>query len=154
MAELTWPRDKTAKLLDVSPRHLVRLVADGIIPKHERGRYNPIEANVAYIRYLRDRTNVPDPSSSDFFVEKLAKIKAERAEIELSMEIKRGLRIPIDDAAEVTNAVFHGIAGILKANRDKILTEKHINEILGAMRDACKKICSSNGQNITQSVEL
>jgi hypothetical protein len=155
MAELTWPAERTAQLLDVTPRHLRRMVLDGIIPKHERGRYNPIVANVGYIRYLRDRMSVPDPSSSEFLVEKLAKIKAERAEIDLSMEIKRGLRIPIDDAAEVTNSVFQGIAGILKANRDKILTEKHINEMLGSMRDACKKICGSNGRHdLTESVEV
>ena len=74
---------------------------------------------------------------------------AKKAEIDLSMEIKRGLRIPIDDAAAVTNQVFQGIAGILKANRDKPLTEKHINEVLSSMRDACTKICASpNGGSV------
>lgn len=154
MAELTWPAERTAQLLDVTPRHLRKMVTDGIIPKHERGRYEPIKANVAYIRYLRDRKPVPEASASEFFIEKLAKIKAERAEIELTMEIKRGLRIPINDASELTNSVFQGIAGILKANRDKTLTEKHINDMLGSMRDATKKICGANGRHdITSEVE-
>jgi hypothetical protein len=152
--DLTWPAEKMAKFIDVTPRHLRRMVQEGIIPKHERGRYSPIAVNLAYIRYLRDRVNAPEQSSTEFFAAKLAKIRAEKEEIDLSMEIKRGLRIPIEDAEEVTNHVFQGIAGVLKANRDKILTEKHINEMLGSMRDCLKKICGSNGQNIAQGMEL
>jgi hypothetical protein len=72
---------------------------------------------------------------------------AKKAEIELNMEIKRGLRIPIADALDVTNRVFQSIAGTLKANRDKVLTEKHINEMLGALRDATRKIASNNGRH-------
>jgi hypothetical protein len=150
MGDLTWPAEKMAKMIDVTPRHLRRMVSEGIIPKHERGRYNPFAVNVAYIRFLRDRVQSPDLSSSEFFAAKLAKIRAEKEEIDLSMEIKRGLRIPIEDAEEVANRVFQSIAGTLKANRDKILTEKHINEMLGALRDACKKISGSNGRHDLQ----
>jgi phage terminase Nu1 subunit (DNA packaging protein) len=147
MSELTWPAEKMAKFIDVSPRHLQRLVADGIIPKHERGRYSPIQVNLAYIRYLRDRAAMPGQSESEYAAAKLAKIRAEKEEIDLTMEIKRGLRIPIEDALEVTNRVFQSIAGTLKANRDKVLTEKHINEMLGALRDATRRIGSSNGRH-------
>ncbi len=52
MSDLTWPADKMAKMIDVTPRHLRRMVSEGIIPKHERGRYNPFAVNIAYIRYL------------------------------------------------------------------------------------------------------
>jgi hypothetical protein len=43
---------------------------------------------------------------------------AKKAEIELDMEIKRGLRIPIQDALDVTNRVFQSIAGTLKSRQN------------------------------------
>jgi phage terminase Nu1 subunit (DNA packaging protein) len=143
---LTWPVEKMAKFIDISPRRLQQLVQEGIIPKEDRGRYSPIAVNLAYIRYLRDRVQSPDQSDSEYFAAKLAKLKAEREQIELDMEIKRRQRIPLEDVIEVTNRVFQSIAGTLKANRDKLLTEKQINEMLTALRDAgARMTTSTNG---------
>jgi phage terminase Nu1 subunit (DNA packaging protein) len=143
---LTWPAEKMAKFIDISPRRLQQLVQEGIIPKEDRGRYSPIAVNLAYIRYLRDRVQSPAQSGNELAAAKLAKLKAEREQIELDMEIKRRLRIPIDDALEVHNRVFQAIAGTLKANRDKLLTENQINEMLTALRDAgARMTTSANG---------
>src|SRR4030095_7702640 len=70
--------------IDVTPRRLQQLVQEGVVPKCEgRGRYNPIAVNLAYIRFLRDRVQSPEASDSEFFAVKLAKLKAEREQIEL-----------------------------------------------------------------------
>jgi hypothetical protein len=61
-------------------------------------------------------------SDSEFFQAKLAKLKSEREKIDLENRILRSEMIPIEDALAATSLVFGAISGILKANRDKILT--------------------------------
>jgi hypothetical protein len=135
MSNLTWPTARMAKLIDVTQRRLQQLVQEGVVPKCEgRGRYNPFAVNVAYIRFLRDRVQSPEPSYSEFFAAKLAKLRAEREQIDLENQITRSERMPIEDALAATKLVFGAISGILKANRDKILTVDQINEIFAEMR--------------------
>src|SRR4030095_7209146 len=109
----TWPAEKMAKFINITPRRLQQLVQEGIIPKEDRGRYSPIAVNLAYIRYLRDRVQSPDQSDSEYFAAKLAKLKAEREQIELDMEIKRGSRIPIQDVNEISKFIFAHIRGVI-----------------------------------------
>jgi hypothetical protein len=127
-----------AKFIDVSPRRLRQLVQEGIVPKHERGRYNPIEVNLAYIRFLRDRANTPEWSDSEMFAAKLGKLKAERAQIQIDIECKRKTRIPIDDVLEAHDELFKSTVGQLKAHRGKILTVDLFNEIMAEWRAAAK----------------
>jgi hypothetical protein len=56
----------------------------------------------------------------------------------LENRILRSEMIPIEDALTATNLVFDAISGILKANRDKILTIDQINEIFAEMRKVAK----------------
>ena len=119
-----------------NPRRLQQLVQEGVVPKSEgRGRYNPIAVNLAYIRYLRDRVQSPELSVDEFFTAKLAKIKSEREMVELEMSIKRRERVPIDVVTAVNNEVAMAIAGILRANVDKVLTRNLINEIFEQFSD-------------------
>jgi hypothetical protein len=129
-----------SKFIDVSPRRLRQLAAEGIVPKAGRARYRPFEVNVVYIRFLRDRVQSPELSDGEFFQAKLAKLKSEREQIELSMQIVRGERIPLGDALAATKLVFGSIAGILKANRNKMLTEAQINEIFDQMRTTARQL--------------
>ena len=55
--------------------------------------------------------------------------------VDLEMEIKRGERIPIQECLTVDNEVFQTIAGTIKANRDKPLTESLANEMFDVLRD-------------------
>src|SRR5262245_26231048 len=124
---LTWPTQRMAKFIDVTPRRLQQLAQEGVIPKCEaRGRYNPVLVTQSYIRFLRDRAESPELSNDEFYAAKLAKLKAERASIELDMEIKRGSRIPLDIVADSANRVFRIYAGTLKANHNKVLTQEVI----------------------------
>jgi ABC-type phosphate transport system substrate-binding protein len=56
------------------------------------------------------------------------------------MQITRGERIPIEDALAAMKLVFGSIAGILKANRNKTLTEPQINEIFDQMRTTARQL--------------
>ncbi len=55
-------------------------------------------------------------------------------EIDLEMEIKRGLRIPVSDCLSIDNEVFQSIAGTLKANTGKYLNEDVTNEIFDGLK--------------------
>src|SRR4029453_11027568 len=153
MSNLTWPTTRMAKFIDVTPRRLQQLVQEGVVPKCEgRGRYNPIAVNFAYIRFRRDRAQLPSSSDSELSAAKLAKLKSEREQIELSMQITRGERIPIEDALAAAKLVFCSIAGILKANRNKMLTEAQINEIFDMIRNAMDRLQHDYGNGVFPDV--
>lgn len=141
-----------AKMMDISPGRLRQLVLDGVVPKVGRDRYEPFVVNIAYIRFLRDRVQSPELSDSEFHLAKLAKLKSEREQIELDMQIKRGLRIPREDVDLACNMIFKSISGILKSNRNKTLTEEQINEIFEQFRATAKKLRHdySNGSVLVQ----
>ena len=127
---LTWPAVRMAKMLDVTPSRLRQLVLEGVVPKEGRDRYKPFEANVAYIRFLRDRVQSPELSDSEFFAAKLAKLKAEREMIDPQVSIVRGERIPINDVNEAVGQVFGAIRAIVKS----ALPVDRANEVFDEMR--------------------
>tara|TARA_R110002012_G_scaffold259343_1_gene440653 strand:+ start:698 stop:1234 length:537 start_codon:yes stop_codon:yes gene_type:complete len=75
-----------AKLLDLSERHVRRLVDEGVLVRNEgkNARY-PITNVTLYIRYLRERAYGKNVSATDLHTEKIriAKNTADRTEIEL-----------------------------------------------------------------------
>ena len=88
MSNLTWPTERMARLIDVSPRRLQQLVQEGVVPKCEgRGRYNPLAVTQAYIRFLRDRVQSPELSDSEFFNAKLNKIRSEHEMIKTQTKL-------------------------------------------------------------------
>ena len=127
-----------AKFIDVTPRRLQQLAQEGVIPQCEgRGRYNPIAVNLAYIRFLRDRAQSPESSDSELYAARLAKLKSEREQIELSMQIVRGERIPRQDVEAVCALVFQSIRGVIKGSKLPIAS---CNEIFDSLRTATKEL--------------
>src|SRR4030095_1707616 len=138
MSNLTWPPARMAKFIDVTPRRLQQLVQEGVVPKCEgRGRYNPVAVNLAYIRFLRDRAQLPSSSDSELSAAKLAKLKAEREQIDLQMSILRGQRIPIEDVNAVVGMAFQSVRAIIKASK---LPVESCNEIFAALRQASEEL--------------
>ena len=119
---LTWPSEKMVKFIDLTPRRLRQLVDEGVVPREERGRYNPFAVMVAYIRFLRDRVQSPEASDSEFFAVKLAKLKAEREQIELANEITRGKYYERDALHFLYKHVSAIITQTLKGNLNRVLT--------------------------------
>ena len=71
---------------------------------------------------------------------------ARKEEIDLDMEIKRKERLPIADCLAVDNEVFQAIAGTIKANRNKQLSEEVTNEIFDNLRDWAGRL-NGNGKH-------
>jgi phage terminase Nu1 subunit (DNA packaging protein) len=118
-----------AKMIDVSPRRLRQLVQEGIVPKAERGRYNPFAVNLAYIRYLRDRATQPDMSNTDFAFERLGKTKAERELLELELAKERRQLIPRERCFMFIENIFVAVkmkiagSGLSDIEKDQILND-------------------------------
>jgi len=45
-----------AKFMDISRKRFYQLMPEGVCPQVARGRYDALQTNISYIRYLRDRT--------------------------------------------------------------------------------------------------
>ncbi len=62
------------------------------------------------------------------------------AGIELDMQTKRKERIPLADLEAVNERAFSNVAGMLKAQRDKLLTEQTINDLLTELRSVSEVV--------------
>lgn len=101
----TVPIEVLARILDLSDRRIPQLVAEGIIPKTDRGRYPLIPCVQGYIRYLRAGSKGQNLGSEALAVNH-AKLTSARAEIE---ELKRakmaGEMVPRDQIARAWSEV-------------------------------------------------
>lgn len=59
---------------------------------------------------------------------------ARKAQIDLEMEVTAKKRIPLEVAESINEQVHSNVAGIIKAHRDKTLTEDVIHDILTELR--------------------
>lgn len=122
---LTADTTQLAKFLDITPRHLRRLKADGILVlardadgEELRGRYELVPNNIAYIRYLR-RLERPDDAGENQYLalrNKHMAAEAEHAALDLKL-YKQQLHRADDTAFAVGNMVEAAKARILKIPR-------------------------------------
>jgi phage terminase Nu1 subunit (DNA packaging protein) len=94
-ANLTADTTQMARFIDMTPRHVRRLQAEGILTLardengHEvRGRYELYANNIAYIRYLRRKTQqLDDTSEAEYTMlrNRRTAADAERSELELKL---------------------------------------------------------------------
>tara|TARA_R110002110_G_scaffold12120_4_gene57606 strand:- start:137 stop:667 length:531 start_codon:yes stop_codon:yes gene_type:complete len=84
-----------ARLCDLSKRRVQQLVAEGVIPKNDEGRYYLEEAIPAYIKFLKDKSIKPGIISLDKVRARKTLADAEMAEIDLS--VRRGELVEVKD---------------------------------------------------------
>ena len=134
--DLTWPTERMAKFIDVSPRRLQQLVQEGVVPKSSHGRYSPIAVNLAYIRYLRDRSAGGLNGDSDFSKEKLGKTKAERELLEMELAKERKEVIAADRVFSFMENVFVAVKmQIMSLPLSDVEKERILNNLV-SLRDA------------------
>ncbi len=96
-----------AKLLEITPRHLQRLVTDGVVPRYSRGKYELVPVVQAYVRYLRDQTTGGEVGPGDPTRE-IQSLKAERLRMEVAQD--KGELLPamaLESYAAQVGAVMH-----------------------------------------------
>ena len=99
-----------AKMIDVTPRRLAQLAAQGIVPRERRGRYHPVKVVQGYIRFLRDRTPMESVGAEKMQSAKLRKVEASARREELALLREERELVPI----ESVKSVWTRIAGDLR----------------------------------------
>ena len=98
--QATYPVATIAKLLLLSERRVYQLVTDGVIPKHDRGRFEIGPSVQGYIRFLQERQIGGNSAPTDYQAEKarLTKLQADYKEIELAQ--LKGTLMPMELVVE------------------------------------------------------
>jgi hypothetical protein len=65
---------------------------------------------------------------------------ARRKQIDLEMEVTRRERVPLEVLEEINEEAFSNVAGMLKANTGKALTEELVNDLYALFRDIAAKV--------------
>ena len=94
---ITLSTQGMARLLDITPRWLSEKTKDGTIPALGRGRYDPMEAVVAYVNFIKIGAEKKQGSES---LDNLRDMKAK--ELRLNMARKDRGVIDLDEAMAVT----------------------------------------------------
>ena len=93
-----YPTATMAKLLMLSPRRLQQLVADGVIPKVQRGRYELAPVVQAYIQYLRERAiNIPESGDEGAHAQRTRLLKQQADKLEMENESSRGRLVTLGE---------------------------------------------------------
>jgi phage terminase Nu1 subunit (DNA packaging protein) len=94
MATTSVDTNQLARLFDVTPRHIQRLTADGVLQRARdvdgtelRGRYELLLNVRAYVKYLRTQARLDDASESKYVQLRNQKMAAEAEQAELRLKL-------------------------------------------------------------------
>jgi phage terminase Nu1 subunit (DNA packaging protein) len=93
----TVPIDTICKLLDLTPQRVNQLAREGIIPKHERGRYELVPVVRAYIQYLRMGNLKKDLPEDDYTTHRMRLTRAKADIMEMEKAQMEEKLIPAED---------------------------------------------------------
>src|SRR3954453_6727073 len=101
IATTSFPLDTISQLLDLTPRRVQQLSAEGVIPRAQRGRYELVPAVQGYIRFLRGHAQAreADPAA------RARKAEAAEANLRLKAAQERLTRIKADKLASKLIAI-------------------------------------------------
>jgi phage terminase Nu1 subunit (DNA packaging protein) len=110
-APAAYPAETIARLLDLTPRRVQQLVAESVIPRAERGRYEVVPVVRAYVRYLRERAMASEVGQDAFAQHRarLTKARADMAELEHAQMLQ-----DLVPAAQVEQA-WAALVGVLRS---------------------------------------
>ena len=100
-----YDKNAVAKFLKMTPKNVERLTEKGILTPKQGGLYSLIEANHAYITYLRDH-NPENEENIDLNEEKAKLTKAKRQSEELDLAVKKGELHRTEDIERVMSATL------------------------------------------------
>ena len=106
-----YPLDTIAKLLDLTPRRVQQLAAEGAIPKAERGKYDLVGAVRGYIKHLRAMAQAGDSGAEDYSAQRARLTRARADMAEMEREQLRKELIPADDI----EGAWLAVTGIMRS---------------------------------------
>jgi len=138
MAPTTFPLDFISKLLDLTPRRVQQLSAEGVIPKAERGQYELVPAIQGYIRYLKERSIKADTSGDDYNAHRTRLTKARADLAEMEKEQIREQLIPAGDVERAWIDVSQNMRQKLLAFPQRVAPEVYAAEKLIEVKSILK----------------
>ena len=141
MAAQTFPLETICKLLDLTPQSIARLVNDGIIPRHSRGRYELVPCVRGYIKFLRERALKGDASSvSGDLTSHRTRLTAARADLaEMEKAQMENSLIPAEDIASAWEAMTSNMRSKMLAIPSKaapaVYAADNLNEAKSILKD-------------------
>ena len=98
----------------MTPKNVQRLTEKGVLQTKQGELYSLVEANHAYIEYLRDKT--PDNEQEIDYTEERAKlVKAKRINEEMDLAVKKGELHKAEDVKKVVTATLVNFKSRLSA---------------------------------------
>ena len=109
-----YDKNAVAKFLNMTPKNVERLTEKGILQTKQGKLYSLVEANHAYITYLRDRS--PETEDAVDLNEERAKLtKAKRLNEELDLAVKKGELHKAEDVEKIMSATLINFKSRLSA---------------------------------------
>jgi phage terminase Nu1 subunit (DNA packaging protein) len=117
----TVDQTQFAKLVGITPRHIQRLTASGVLTKARdedgkelRGRYELAKNILAYCNYLREQAKLDDTSESKWVMLRNKKMAADAELSELTLKVRQGVLHRAEDVE------FH-VTNMLTAFKSRVL---------------------------------
>ena len=107
--ETKWTRERMAKFLDITPRHLNYLAQNGVVPNPQGGEWQAAACVVKYIRHLRDAAGAGGKE------DKVRKLKAEADTAEMEAANMKGTLMLKDDGKQIFAEVRVAIRKIIES---------------------------------------
>jgi phage terminase Nu1 subunit (DNA packaging protein) len=92
-----YPVDAISRLLNITPARIRQLVAEGIIPRAERGKYDLIRCVRGYVKYLQERAEGRGVEPSGLHDERMRLLSAQAEHRELEVAALRRSLLPFDE---------------------------------------------------------
>jgi hypothetical protein len=152
-SELTADTTQLAKFLDITPRWVRHLKAEGILKlardadgKELKGRYELLANNIAYIRHLREQAKLGDTSQAEFNLHRNRRVAADAERAELELKLFKGSVHRADDVEVVLTtritAAKSRILAIAPRVTRTILGETDFQTVHDKIYAECESACN------------
>ena len=92
-----YPVDAISKLLNITPSRIRQLVAEGVMPRAEKGKYDLIRCVRGYVKYLQERAEGRGVEPSGLHDERMRLLMAQAEHKELEVAALQRSLLPFDE---------------------------------------------------------
>lgn len=131
--------DMVCRVIDLTPQRVSQLVKEGVIPKHERGRFELVPVVNAYVQFLRQKRIVGNVHGDDYATQRtrLTKARADITEMEKAQMENR--LIPSDDVEQTWNSIISNVRNRFISIPTKVAPAVFASNNLNEIRDIIRQ---------------
>ena len=126
------------KVIDLTPQRVLQLVKEGVIPKHERGRYELVPVVNAYVQFLRKKKIVGNVHGDDYSTHRTRLTKGRADIIEMEKAQMESRLIPAEDVEQTWTSIVSNTRNRLISIPTKVAPAVFASNNLNEIRDIIK----------------